>query len=87
MEMADVWRVRLEPAEPAHRGRVFDAETGADVSARFPARYAHRLARTLVSGQPIRLALFCLNDQGRPYLDGPGHLAREPRWVRVVGPA
>ena len=86
LDPTDVWNVRLEITDRPGKGRVVDAATGEEVGARFPSKIAHRLRRSLESGRPIRVRLFLLDPaDGRPYLDGPDHIASEARWVRVVG--
>jgi len=65
------------------RGRVFDADTGEDLSRRVPISAVARLRRSFLDQQPRKIAMFCLNDQGQLFVAG-GQVASEVTVVQVV---
>lgn len=65
-DSAKAWRVRLRPQKNFERNhgfaQVIDAETGANVSMRFPMQCAGRLWRSYTQNKPLRMYLFVINE-------------------------
>lgn len=79
-------RVRFEMPSGRPPCQMVDVETGRDTltfGVAFPLKANRRLLRSLRGGHPVLVYLFCLAEDGRPYLEG-GDIATTPRWVQVV---
>lgn len=86
MPAGEPWRVRFEIPSGRPPCQMFDAETGRDTrefGVAFPRKVNARLLRSLYSGRPVLVYLFCLDERGAPYLQG-DDIAKTPRWVQVV---
>lgn len=79
------WLLRTDGTQPipSVRCHIFDARTGVDVSHHISYRACHRLERSRLTGQPVRIAVLRVNADGKHYLVGE-RLASEPAWVRVI---